>query len=75
MIGYVVWETFLDSRRFGALSVEGQTMRINMDGRSQTSAYGARKTKMPEWDQPVVHRAHTAMDVPYLRDRDEPDFC
>lgn len=41
VMGYVCWDGFLDSRRFGALLVEDQAMRITVDEKSRTSAYVA----------------------------------
>lgn len=68
---YVLQGEFLNSRRFGALPVESQAMRIPMDGKLRTCAYGPWKMRMSEWGKPAVHRTHTVMDIPYHRNRNE----
>lgn len=74
VVDYVRWGEFLDSRCFLALPVEGRAMRITVDGKQQTCAYGAWKTLMSESGKPAVHCAHTVMNMLYLKDRGEKDY-
>lgn len=43
VMDYVCRYELLDSFHFRALPVEGQAMRTTLDGKTRTSAYGARK--------------------------------
>lgn len=46
LIDFVRRDEFVDSRRFGALLVESQAMRITVDGKSRISTYRACNIRM-----------------------------
>lgn len=71
---YVRLDVFLESRPIGAHSVAGKAVRINVDCKWRTTAYGTCKIWTSEVGEPTVNLVRTKIDIPFLWERDDGDY-